>query len=229
MITQERLKEVLSYDPESGDFCWKVKVGPIAKIGDKAGSNSYGYRSIRVDKRRYAAHRLAWLYVHGYFPEHQIDHINRVRNDNRISNLREVSQSCNMRNMVGRSPSGVKGVYKRCGNWEAKITVGGRSINLGTFSTKLGAAKARAEAEEKHGFITCDQLSEAKIFVNSQPPEEDSRTKQKRSTQQSGVTGVNWSKDTGKWAASVCKGGKQIYLGLHLTVQEAAAARSNAL
>jgi len=170
MLTQERLKEVLNYDSETGEFHWKISGRGGPKPGSRAGSiNGERYRQVRIDGKIYSSHRLAWLYTYGYFPENQIDHINRTRDDNRIENLREVSSSCNMRNRKGNSDSfsGVKGVYKNGSNWRALIRVDNKCINLGTFTTLFAAAKARAEAEEKHGFITCDRLSEAKIFANS--------------------------------------------------------------
>ena len=220
-LTQERLKEVLDYDPETGEFWWR-------RNDFKAGSTGNdGYVSIPVYGKTYKAHRLAWLYVYGYFPENQVDHINRVRGDNRVVNLREVSQSCNMRNKAGHSgsASGVKGILKRGDKWGAHIGVGDRNINLGTFLTKLGAAKARVAAEIEHGFNTCDRLSEAQIFVNSQPPEEsDSRLRKPSS---SGKIGVNWNTQRGKWQAKIYRG-IQIHLGFYDTIEEAAKARIEA-
>lgn len=221
MITQAQLKELLFYDPETGEFHW-------LRNGKVAGGKDHGYLRICISGKLLKAHRLAWLYVHGYFPEHDIDHINRVRDDNRISNLREVSRTCNARNASGKagSSSGVKGVHKVRDRWTATITVNGYTISLGTFLTKLGAAKARADAEKEHGFITCDQLSEAQIFVNSQPPEEDSRVEQSSS---SGVSGVYWNKRAKKWQANTYSRGVKKYLGLYNTLQEATEARNKVL
>jgi len=90
-LTQERLKEVLDYDPETGEF-YRKEVKQWWKFGDKVKYNiNDGYKKINVDSKLYLAHRLAWLYIHGYFPEYGIDHINRIRGDNRILNLREVA------------------------------------------------------------------------------------------------------------------------------------------
>lgn len=97
-LTHDRLLEMLTYNKYTGDFLLNEHVSTRAK-GCKAGTYSdKGYIMIQIDKKIYAAHRLAWYYVHGYYPEHQIDHINRVRDDNRIDNLREVTQSCNSKN-----------------------------------------------------------------------------------------------------------------------------------
>jgi len=78
MITQAGLKELLNYNPETGDFAWVKSKKPAGGI------SSYGYRRIIIDGKEHKAHRLAWLYTHGVFPEDQIDHINGVRHDNRI-------------------------------------------------------------------------------------------------------------------------------------------------
>lgn len=98
MLTQDRLKELLHYDEDTGMFTWIVSTARCVKVGDIAGSkNGKGYLHIMVDKRIYLAHRLAFLYVHGRFPEFT-DHINWIRDDNRISNLREVTQQENNQN-----------------------------------------------------------------------------------------------------------------------------------
>ena len=125
-LTQERLKELLHYDTETGFFTWrKIEVKNQVKVGDIAGSLSSGYVYICVDQTSYRANRLAWLYEYGYFPEHEVDHKNRIKNDNRICNLREVSHQCNMRNVdiLNTNTSGVTGVtfcntFKK---WRAKI------------------------------------------------------------------------------------------------------------
>lgn len=100
MLTAERLRAALDYDPATGLFRWierpnqKIIVGSIAgHVGRK------GYIYVTIDKRKYAAHRLAWLYVNGEWPKEQIDHINRVKDDNRISNLRDVSDAENKLNI----------------------------------------------------------------------------------------------------------------------------------
>src|SRR5579862_7745832 len=87
-ITPERLKEVLDYDPATGEFRWKTRLGGKAVAGRVAGYLDRGYISIRIDRRIYMAHRLAWLWVYGVWPEGWLDHINRKKNDNRIDNLR---------------------------------------------------------------------------------------------------------------------------------------------
>lgn len=93
-LTPERLRELLEYDPETGKFTWLRNRAFKALGGTHAGYlNSNGYLRITVDDVSYAAHRLAWLYVHGRWPDKTIDHINRNKQDNRIANLRDVTHS----------------------------------------------------------------------------------------------------------------------------------------
>ena len=105
------------------------------------------------DGKLYLAHRLAWLYVHGSFPEHHIDHINRDRADNRISNIREATPAENRQNasLQRNSTSGFSGVSwtKRERRWRARIVVNSREIGLGYFVDKQSAADAYAEAKKQ--------------------------------------------------------------------------------
>ena len=154
MVTQDRLKEILDYDPETGVFSWKKTSNQI-KSGSMAGSaSSGGYIRFTVDGVRYSAHRLAWLYVYGEFPETDIDHVNRIRSDNRISNLRIASRVENCQNSSKRksNSSGVVGVCWNIGHekWQARIMHKGKSIHLGYYKTIEDAARARAEAKRKH-------------------------------------------------------------------------------
>lgn len=104
MLTQKRLKKLLYYDKDTGFFIWKKDIFNLNKYnivrqGDIAGSiNKQGYITISINGKRYSAHRLAWLYTYGHFPKQEIDHINRIRNDNRLYNLRDVSHKVNTEN-----------------------------------------------------------------------------------------------------------------------------------
>lgn len=154
MLTQELLKERLTYDPDSGVFRALVKRKQI-NVGDKVGcSTSKGYWRIKVNDREYSAHLLAWLYVHGRWPVRQIDHINRNRTDNRLANLREASPAENGQNrrLGTNSTSGHIGVTfaKDAGKWQASIGVNGRLRYLGQFTTVQQAADAYAEAKAQH-------------------------------------------------------------------------------
>ncbi len=168
MITQERLKELFDYR-EDGEFIRKVNKGP-AKAGSVAGDiDLLGYGRINVDGKRCKTHRLVWMWHHGYFPENYLDHINRKSADNRIENLREVSQSCNMRNVGNRSTntSGAKGICwsKTSGKWQAQMMVNGKTIYLGTYDSFKEAVQARYNKETELGWDSCDACSPAAAYL----------------------------------------------------------------
>lgn len=98
-LTRERLSEVLEYDAIVGEFRWKKPTSPRMRVGSVAGTiNHDGYRVIAIDREHFRAGRLAWFYTHGRWPEPEIDHINRIRLDDRIDNLREATRSEQLRN-----------------------------------------------------------------------------------------------------------------------------------
>lgn len=151
-LTQERLKQVLHYDAETGVFTRKVMRGrPSRTPGAGVKDNIYGYILMGVDGRLYRAHRLAWLYIYGRFPAHHLDHINGVRDDNRIINLREATVSQNQCNRAGTSKTGFKGVYflARTGRWYAMIQHQKKKHFLGYHDTPEAAAIAYRDAAER--------------------------------------------------------------------------------
>ena len=150
MLTAERVRELLDYDPETGVFTWKVSRGRAPK-GAMAGKNDpRGYLMIRVDRRGCWAHRLAYLYMTGAMPAADVDHINRDKSDNRWANLRAASRSDNLANASQRpgSASGYRGVtWDRNGNcWSVRIFARGKRVHVGQFRDKVDAAKAHARA-----------------------------------------------------------------------------------
>ena len=152
-LTAEQLRSILHYSPETGIFTWKVRTSNGVKAGDVAGcSSGGGYLRITVLSRLYQAHRLAWLYVYGEWPKGQIDHINRIRTDNRIANLREVSHKQNLQNAgkYSHNTSGHSGVVwnKRASKWLARIAHNQKQIHLGCFNTIEEAIAARKAAEK---------------------------------------------------------------------------------
>jgi hypothetical protein len=156
MITFERLREVLVYSAETGIFTWRIRVANCVQIGQFAGFNSGGYLRIRVDGKYYFAHRLAWLYFYGRFPDHEIDHINRIKTDNRIANLREATVTENGYNkaFLSSNTSGYKGVtfHKRDNKWQAAARHKGKVIWLGYYDDPKDAAKAYSDYAKKiHG------------------------------------------------------------------------------
>lgn len=157
MITQERLKQILSYCPHTGAFKWRVNQGPQAPIGSKAGTvNGAGYCGIRADGKIYQAHRLAFLYMIGDFPEIFTDHIDQDKLNNRWLNLRSVTSKENQKNlpMPKTNTSGFTGVnwHKGAGKWRAEIQVDGQAKHLGVFSDINDAIEARKKANIEYGF-----------------------------------------------------------------------------
>jgi hypothetical protein len=146
MITQVELKEFLHYEPTTGIFTWLVSpTYSRVKVGDTAGTlQSTGYNYIQIKGRAYKVHRLAWFYVYGVWPKNQIDHINHVRDDNRIDNLREATNMQNRCN-TSNNTSGIAGV-----SWRAQIQVAGKNKHLGYFASLEDAAEARRAAETQY-------------------------------------------------------------------------------
>lgn len=150
-LTAERLREVLDYDPETGIFTWSLTPRSGITAGGVAGTpNALGYIVIRIDRGRYQAHRLAWLYVTGVWPTAEIDHKNCTSNDNRFANLREAGRSQNIANSRRRSDntSGFKGVtfHKASGKWHAKIWKDQKEISLRYYNTPEEAHAAYVAA-----------------------------------------------------------------------------------
>jgi hypothetical protein len=143
-LSQERLRALLHYDPETGRFTWIAPSGRRVKAGSIAGCKTCGYIAIRIDGRRYMAHRLAWLYQTGQWPTCVVDHKNGERHDNRWSNLREATPSQNRANMrkLDRNTSGHKGVTRHRAKWAAQIHVGGKHFHLGVYVSAAEAAEA---------------------------------------------------------------------------------------
>lgn len=134
IISQQKLKEIFDY--KDGNLYWK-KSRQRGNAGTKAGSlNVDGYIHIKVDKKRYRGHRLIFFYHYGYFPV-EVDHINGIRNDNRIENLREATKSQNAHNKQKQinNKSGVKGVYwrKDANKWAVQIGLNGKKYHFGHY------------------------------------------------------------------------------------------------
>ena len=157
-LAQSRLKELLNYNQDTGIFTWisppKNHAGLLGKTaGTLTPSRGKTYVCIGIDGVIFRAHRLAWLYVYGKMPEKNIDHMNGIELDNRIFNLRDVSQLSNSQNhnkKAGkRNPVGVRKVPNGGVNWEARITSNGETTHIGTFETKENAVNAYKNARLK--------------------------------------------------------------------------------
>lgn len=153
-VTAQEVREMLGYDKTTGVFTWKVRPCKAVRAGDVAGNtNKFGYVTIGVKKKVYKAHRLAWLYVYGVWPDGLIDHINGRKDDNRLCNLRVVAADGNAQNIRRpnrRNKSGFLGVIWFQNKWRANITVKGKTHWLGDYSTPEEAHQAYLEAKRKH-------------------------------------------------------------------------------
>lgn len=150
LLTQEELKRQLNYDPKSGIFTRIISKSGCC-IGRRAGTLMRGgYVMICINQVNYLAHRLAWLYTRGQWPVVFIDHINRIRSDNRIENLREATNSQNKANggnyrkMYSHLPKGV--TWRRHGKFAAQIRHNQKTIHLGHFDNITQAEAAYKEA-----------------------------------------------------------------------------------
>jgi hypothetical protein len=143
-MTQELLKSILHYDKDTGVFTWKIQSNSNNKIGDIAGTKKQsGYMSITYKGKLYSSHRLAFLYEHGYLPK-IIDHINRIKTDNRIENLREATHSQNQYNSKkGFGKSHEKNVYWRQyrQKWAVIFYFNNKPKQFGSFKTIEEATK----------------------------------------------------------------------------------------
>lgn len=161
LLTQVRLRELLAYDPTTGQFTWtgRERKGGMRIAGALAGSVTHGYVQIQVDGVLHKAHRLAFLFMTGEMPL-LVDHINGVRDDNHWANLRPATATLNAHNR--RQPqrnnrsTGLLGVNRRPnGRFQAVICTAGRQRSLGVFATPEEAQRAYLSAKRaEHQGVT---------------------------------------------------------------------------
>ncbi len=150
-LTIERLKELVHYSPRTGIFTSRTKRyrWPAGRV--LGFLHHSGYRYVLVDDGRYYAHRLAWLYVHGAWPEHDLDHKDGNRDNNRIRNLRAANDSLNAQNrkLHRHNRSGFTGVswHAKLQKWAGRITFDGEQVHLGVFTKKRDCAVAYRDAK----------------------------------------------------------------------------------
>lgn len=147
IISQSYLHTILDYNQHTGVFTWRINKGQRGKAGSETSVlGNHGYKVIKIDSIRHQAHRLAWLYMTGSWPVSQIDHINRIKTDNRFENLREVTLAENAQNHPVRidNTSGHVGVcwHKTTNKWIAKISINKKAIHLGVYANIADAIKA---------------------------------------------------------------------------------------
>lgn len=152
LLTYERAREMLHYNPQTGVLKWKVSPRGNVKVGQHAGSvDGNGRLMVMIDQTSYHSGRLIWLWMMGKWPCGLIDHKDRNPLNNRWGNLREVTQRVNSQNrsMNSNNKSGVRGVYwnKRQGKWHAQIALDRKKIHLGWHDSFDTAVVARKQAE----------------------------------------------------------------------------------
>lgn len=164
-LTLETLRDLVAYDPETGQFTRLTSRTRTDRVGTVTGTvGSHGYVRITLGDQFYLAHRLAWFYVYGEMPKGKLDHIDRNRQNNKISNLRLASDSQNVWNAPARknNKSGFKGVTwnKRNKAWTAEIWKNYKKTYLGSFKDIEDARKAYIKASvSMHGDYACHEAS----------------------------------------------------------------------
>ena len=155
-LTAERARELLDYDGDTGVLTWKTYRCGLAQAGFTAGTiNCFGYRKIVIDRKQYLAHRLAWLISHGDWPEHEIDHINGERDDNRLCNLRDIPRHHNQQNQTKPQASNKKSQYlgvcwlESRKKWQASIWAKGKTKFLGHYDCEHAAHHAYVAAKRR--------------------------------------------------------------------------------
>ena len=171
----ELLRKLLRYEPDTGKLYWRKRTPDMFKSGKfssecicaswnkryanrlaLASKNNWGYLIGRISDRLYKSHRVIWAIFYGDWPDEHIDHINGIRDDNRIVNLRSVSNAENGMNtkLPATNTSGACGVFwhKKNEKWIAQINVNGRRKHIGSFADKNDAIVARKNAEIKYGY-----------------------------------------------------------------------------
>lgn len=154
LLTAERLREILDYDPETGIFAWRERKNGRQQGKPVGSPNSAGYLQIMIDGKNYRACRLAWLYITGDWPKQVIDHLNGKRSDDRFLNLRHVPQAINTQNIKGPRSDNIHGFLgatfdKKRGCWYAQININKKHLHLGRYSTPEDAHQAYLEAKRK--------------------------------------------------------------------------------
>ncbi len=232
----EYLHECFAYDPETGVLTWKERPRehfsrPGSHLnfltrwaGRSAGAQSkLGYLHVGVDGTLHPVHRIAWALHYGAWPDRQLDHINLIKDDNRIANLRGVDNATNCRRQVRprNNPSGCLGVFwnDKSGKWQARIKFMGKAYHLGMFTDKADAIAARKAADAQFGFAENHGQTDPGLASAAGPG-------RLRKDNKTGHVGAHLVR--GRWVARLQVSGRQLHLGSFDTKEEAISARKAA-
>lgn len=177
-LTQKELKKYMKYIPKTGKLFWKKDRGRTAKKGQQVGFiNKEGYRCTKLFGKEYKIARLIFLYMKGFFPKKQMDHINRIKDDNRWCNLREISQNKNMLNQgaTKNSTTGIRGVSpyiyrgkkKTTRTWIVSIRTNGKQKTVGYYKNFDEAVLARWKSEVKYGYFEYCPNSTSYLYLKN--------------------------------------------------------------
>ncbi len=159
-LNPQYLRMLFRYDAVTGKLYWKVNAGRWGRIeaGTEAGNvGPNGYRNIGIDGEVYTAGPIIWAIVYGVWPDTVIDHRNKIKDDNRLMNLRKCEEKNNIRNRGSKNKHGLKGITTKRGLFRARIMVDGKSIHIGYYTTKEEAHRAYMDkARELHGKFASD-------------------------------------------------------------------------
>ena len=145
------IRDLFDYNASTGDLLWKSPKGGVAKGREAGYINHYGYRRVGIQGMEHAAHRVVWAYHFGKWPDSEIDHLNGVRHDNRIDNLRDVSRRGNNQNKVCHRRGNMFGATMRKDSfrrkpWQAQIVIDGKGVYIGSYATEQEAHEAYLKA-----------------------------------------------------------------------------------
>lgn len=178
ILTIDRLRELVNYNPETGTLTRRVSISNRSKVGEVMGSKcKEKYLLVTVDGRRYLAHRIAWFHYYGDWPVGLVDHKNEIRDDNRITNLRDTDKPGNGHNVTGKrlGVSGYRGVSlnRKLGKWRARLKTNGKEIYLGNFDDPKDAHIAYLNGKHKYQSVPEDKFLSA--FAEHAAREADAR------------------------------------------------------
>ena len=169
MLTQELVRSLFKYEESTGELRWRVRRQGVYKGKPCRSLDRDGYRRVKINGKSYRVHRVIWLYVYGYLPENQIDHIDKIKINNRVSNLREASAFCSSQNRDNfkNNTSGVKGVSwsKSEKKWKVTIMLNNVSKHGGYYKNLEEAVAIRLALEQCIGYSGCYNESPAYRFI----------------------------------------------------------------